>query len=331
MRDRSLDLGKGLAILFVYLGHSILYHPIKMGDLYPWCHTLTNFILSFNMPVFFIISGYLFSKSKKSTIELYKGKMLRILIPYLTTMLVLICVKLVLPASVSYNSAAGGGVKPLIINGLCYGGDRWFVYTLFFIFLLLIPIRNYLKNKWLDIALIVVLIVVYFLDFLPTIFAIDKVFHFMVFFIVGFMLDEYYPAIKAWSLKHWWIIYPVFIVANLVFVESLCKTPFVFRFVFRFILPFTGSLAVMTMAFQLEKVIEKSRVAQYIEYCGKYSLQFYLFTFCYPIIRIVIVSVLHVTNPFVILISVFVLQLVATTIIVEITRRIKWLKIPCGY
>jgi len=34
IRDRSLDLGKGLAILFVYLGHSVLYHPIQMIRLY---------------------------------------------------------------------------------------------------------------------------------------------------------------------------------------------------------------------------------------------------------------------------------------------------------
>ena len=210
---------------------------------------------------------------------------------------------------------------------LCYGGDRWFVYTLFIIFLILIPVRDWLKNKWISLAIVAVLTVVYFLDFMPTIVALDKVFYFMVFFLAGYMLDEYYPAIKAWSLKYWWIIYIVFALANIIFIETLCNVTFVFRF----ILPFTGTLAVMTMAFQLEKVIEKSKVAQYIEYCGKYSLQFYLFTFCYPLIRWGIVSVLHITNPFVILTSVFVLQLITITIIVEVTRRIKWLKIPCGY
>ena len=323
MRDRSLDLGKGLAIL---LGHSILYHPIQMISV-PWCHTLERFIASFNMPMFFIISGYLFSKTRKSTKELYKGKTMRILVPYLFTMLILVCVKLVLPVSMSYNSATEGGIKSLIINALLYGGDRWFVYTLFLIFVLLIPVRDFLKNKWVDLTLMAVLIVVFFLDFLPTIFALDKVFHFMVFFIAGYALNEYYPSIKAWALRWWWLVYAVFIMANIVFIETFCRIPFVFRF----ILPFTGTLAVMTMAFQFEKVIEKSKVAQYVEYCGKYSLQFYLFTFCYPLIRWGIVSVLHVTNPFIILISVFVLQLITITIIVEITRRIKWLKIPCGY
>lgn len=326
MRDRSLDLGKGLAILFVYLGHSILYHPISMGSV-PWCKLLATFIVSFNMPMFFIISGYLFSKTRKTTAELYKGKTLRILIPYITTMVIIIAMKLVLPMELSYNQAVKGGALSMITNALLYGGDRWFVYTLFIIFVLLIPLRNCLKNKWVDIALITVLVVLYFLKFLPTIFALDRVFYYMVFFIAGYMLDEKYAVIKAWSLKYWWLVYMVFVVANIVFVQTIGEVPFVFYF----ILPFTGTLGVMTMAFQLEKVIEKSKVAQYIEYCGKYSLQFYLFTFCYPLIRWGVASVLHVTNPFIILSSVFIFQLIAITIIVEITRRIKWLKIPCGY
>lgn len=204
--------------------------------------------------------------------------------------------------------------------------DGLYIRCLLF-FLLLIPVRNLLRKKWFDVVAIIVLIVIYFLDFLPEIFAINRVFHFMVFFILGFMLNESYPAIKTWALKYWWLIYMVFIIINLALINILVDVTFVFRFV----CPLTGTLAVMTMAFQLEKVIEKSKVAQYIEYCGKYSLQFYLFTFCYPLIRILIVSVLHVTSPFVILISVFLLQLITITVIVEITRRIKWLKIPCGY
>ena len=327
MRDRSLDLSKGLAILFVYLGHSILYHPIQMAAMFEWCHILERIIVSFNMPMFFIISGYLFSKTRKSTNELYKGKTMRILIPYLTTMVVIIGMKLLLPNEMSYNKAVNNGVGSLILNALLYGGDRWFVYVIYIIFLLLIPIKNLLKNKWVDIGLITVLVIIYFLNFMPNIFALDKVFHFMVFFLAGYALNEYYPKIKVWALKYCWLVYIVALIANGVFIMKLDKIPFIFRF----ILPFTGTLAVMTLAFQLEKIIDKSKVAQYIEYCGKYSLQFYLFTFCYPIIRTVIVSVLHVSNPFVILCSVFMLQLVATTIIVEITRRIKWLKIPCGY
>lgn len=325
-RDRSLDIGKGLAILCVYLGHSVLYHPINMNTI-PWCLVLSRFITSFHMPLFFLISGYLFSKTTRTTADLYKGKTLRLLIPYLFTMVIIIGMKLIFPQRLSYNSAVGGGIKSLIINFLLYGGDRWFVYTLYIIFLLLIPIRNLLRNKWLDLGLIAVLIVVYYLGFIPTVFTLDDVFHFMLFFVAGFALNEYYLKIKQWSLKYWWLVYLVFIVCNLGLIQIFHEILFMYRIV----LPFIGSLAVMTMASQMEKVIENNKIVQYIEYCGKYSLQFYLFTFAYPVIRTVIVSVMHITNPFVILTSVFILQLVTTTIIVEITRRIKWLKIPCGY
>ena len=327
MRDCSLDLGKGLAILFVYLGHSILYHPISMPDIYPWCMTVERFIISFNMPMFFLISGYLFSNTRKGTMELYRGKTMRLLVPYLTTMAILIGVKVFLPASLSYNSAVSGGWISIILNALCYGGDRWFVYVLYIIFLLLIPVRHYLMYKWIDFCLIMLLIGVFFLDFLPGLFVLDKVFYYMVFFISGFMLNNYYQTIKVWALKRWHFIYVVFLVCNLFCIDVFCQITFVFRFV----LPFIGTIAMMILAFQMEKVREKNYVVKYIEYSGKYSLQFYLFTFCYPIIRWGIVSVLHVTNPVVIILSVFVLQLVTITIIVEVTRRVKWLKIPCGY
>lgn len=33
-RDLSIDYAKGIAILFVYLGHSIIYHPNSIGGLH---------------------------------------------------------------------------------------------------------------------------------------------------------------------------------------------------------------------------------------------------------------------------------------------------------
>lgn len=327
MRDKSIDLGNGIAILCVYLAHSMIYYPIHMCGMYHWCYVLDRILTSFNMPMFFIISGYLFSKTNKSTGELYRGKTLRILIPYLFTMTIIIGMKLVLPTEISYNKSVEGGLSSMISNALLYGGDRWFVYILYLIFLFLIPVRKWLKNKFVAIGLMIVLVVICFLGFLPKIFALDRVARFMFFFVAGYTLSEWYPKFKSWALNYWWVVYMVVILTNGIFIVTLAKIPFVYLFV----LPFIGTLAVMTMAFQLEKIIERSKVVAYIEYCGKYSLQFYLFTFCYPLIRTFIVSVLHVTNPFVIFASVFVLQLITITIFVEITRRIKWLKIPCGY
>lgn len=192
---------------------------------------------------------------------------------------------------------------------------------------MVIPFREWLKNKWAALSVICVSMTIYFLDFMPSLFKLDDVFHFITFFIIGMCANDYYPKIKEWSLKYWWLIYCVFILANIVFIGSFAHI----KFVYWFVLPFTGTLAAMTLAFQLEKFVEKSKSVNFVEYMGKYSLQFYLFTFPYPIIRTVLVSKLGMTNPYEIFFSVFILQLITITPIVEITRRIKWLKIPCGY
>jgi surface polysaccharide O-acyltransferase-like enzyme len=276
--------------------------------------------------MFFLISGYLFSKTHKSTSELYKQKTLRILIPYLAMMSVIIIVKLMIPARFYENQAASEGVISAILNTLLYGGDRWFLYTMFLMFLLVIPVRNYLKNKWIDIALIVVLTIVYFIGFMPQIFLLNKLFYYLVFFVAGYALKDSFYDIKAWTLKYWWAVYGIGILANGVFILPLEKIPFVFRF----ILPLTGTSVVMTLAFQLEKIILKSKIVQYVEYCGKYTLQFYLFPGA-AIARIFVINVLRMSNPFIIVVSMFFLQVIIQTILVEITRRIKWLKIPCGY
>ncbi len=324
-RDNTIDLLRGIAIIIVYLGHSILYHPIGMEAMYPWCHQLATTIGSFNMPLFFILSGYLFSKSQKGVKEQYEGKVKRLLIPYLFTMTILIGMKLVLPASMSYNQAVGGGYKSLVINALCYGGDRWFVYVMFLIYVILIPFKKLLDKRWIPVVLIIALTGLYFLKVMPEFMKLNDVFYFMVFFLAGYMVKDVWPDTKRFCAKYWYATIPVFLLANLVFVMPLVKIPFVFRF----ILPFTGFLASQSIAELLARTDAAPR--KYIAYCGKYSLQFYLFTFCYPIIRWGIVSVLHITNPVVILLSVFVLQLITITIIVEISRRIRFLKIPCGY
>ena len=72
-RDYSIDILKGIGIILVIVGHSI-----------PWEHPLgqvNHFIYSFHMPLFFLVSGYLFKKT--SPRELFKKDFKRLIIPYL--------------------------------------------------------------------------------------------------------------------------------------------------------------------------------------------------------------------------------------------------------
>ena len=72
---------------------------------------------------------------------------MRILIPYLFTMAIIIGMNLILPTEISYNKSVEGGLSSMISNALLYGGNRWFVYILYIIFLLLIPVRTLLKKQ----------------------------------------------------------------------------------------------------------------------------------------------------------------------------------------
>lgn len=67
-----IDYAKSIGIYFVVLGHTHLYTP------------LSNVIYTWLMPVFFFISGYLFSFEKNTSLKTFAWKRFKsLLIPYL--------------------------------------------------------------------------------------------------------------------------------------------------------------------------------------------------------------------------------------------------------
>ena len=51
------DAAKGMAIIAVIIGHSLSLHSTDVT------HILNNFIFSFHMPLFFMVSGYFYSNN----------------------------------------------------------------------------------------------------------------------------------------------------------------------------------------------------------------------------------------------------------------------------
>lgn len=187
------------------------------------------------------------------------------------------------------------------------------------------PIQSILNKKWITLVLILALIGCDFLIVMPEFMKLDDVFYYMVFFLEGYIMKDVWYVMKRYCKIYWYVTIPIFLFFNMIFVSHFTKV----QFVFRFILPLTGFFACQSLAELLSS--KETAIANFIAYCGKYSLQFYLFTFCYPIIRWGIVSVLQITNPVLIFLSVFILQLGTIIIIVEISRRIRFLKLLCGY
>lgn len=67
-----IDITKGFAIILMVFGHSSIPKSIS------------NYIWSFHMPLFFIISGFLYNASKyKSPLSLIKKRYYTLIIPYI--------------------------------------------------------------------------------------------------------------------------------------------------------------------------------------------------------------------------------------------------------
>ncbi len=326
-RDISIDYAKGMAILLVYIGHSVLYYPPEIFADCAWGTNLRSIISSCNMPLFFFISGLLYAFSKKSNLEVLKDKGRRLLIPYLFTMAIVVVAKQYLPSTMAYKATAGWGI---LTDVFVKGGDRWFVYVLMWIFLFSLPLRGLKSSKWLLLVIVSALTIT--LTFkLPDYFLLDNVVWYISFFLLGMFLNQFYVEFRKWNTYFSIVVALVFSLLNIFFVLQLKHIPLMKIA----ILPITGTIFFMTLAFLIDDACKKwakePAVVKYIAYCGKYSLQFYLFTFAYPIIRYVVISVLNITAPLPVFTIVLIMQLIVITILVEITRRVNFLKIPMVY
>lgn len=77
-----IDITKGFAIILMVFGHSSIPKSIS------------NYIWSFHMPLFFIISGFLYNASKyKSPLSLSKKDIIHLLYPifFLASLHLLVC------------------------------------------------------------------------------------------------------------------------------------------------------------------------------------------------------------------------------------------------
>lgn len=328
-RDLSIDYARGIAILIVFLGHSIIYHPIELAAMYDWCDILGISISSYNMPLFFLISGLLFGFSKKDNITVLKDKVKRLFVPYVFAMTIIHVGKLMLPSSMAWKQS-GGGIIDVLTDIFLMGGDRWFVYVLLWIFILSLVIRPVTKSNYVFIFVILSFLLTIFLE-LPNLLLFDKVVKYIPYFLIGVYTSQYYKEIRTALCKSFFPLILLFAVMNVFFVRFLFSvSPLKVM-----LLPFVGSALIMSLSFYIEDITKRSGrdnwLSKSLQYCGKYSLQFYLFELAYPIIRIEVARIIPETQPLLIILFVFVLQLISAIITVEISKRLSFFKPLMGY
>lgn len=188
------------AMLWVVIGHAPLTEPTDNVEFDTIAYTLSNwlfsFAYSFHMPLFIMISGYLFYRTRIARnwnyVEMIKEKWLRLGIPYITFITAAIIVKICLPG---VNRAVDISPIGLISNYLNpFNGalqEMWFVATIFIYFTIYPIYPLILKSNVTLLFSIIIAILLHYIptDLLPEIFAINRAAHFFIYFLIGITIS----------------------------------------------------------------------------------------------------------------------------------------------
>lgn len=134
-----------IGIVLVVLGHSGYAGTNIAED----CPYLFQWIYNFHMPLFFFISGFLFSLTNESFIEMNKKNLLRkkiqrLLVPYIAIGIVLWCIKYAFSsfASVERHFSLNTFMKMFVAPSTDGStmGYLWYLITLFIVFVLMVTL-----------------------------------------------------------------------------------------------------------------------------------------------------------------------------------------------
>lgn len=215
-----------MAVFLVVLGHC---HPISLDNpLSPyWQRYVHEILYTFNMPLFFVLAGFLFfykfNNQEIDYLNFIKKKGLKLIVPYITLGSIGYLIKVLLfnkyafrPATFSLSAYIDNFIYPVNNAILFY----WFLPTLFIIFLLAPLLKKfYSYNKTSSIFLIFLSMVLY--CFNPfrnvSLFNLSGVITYIFPFILGFWLCQNNQLIEKTKHKPIIIVVAFFILNILVF------------------------------------------------------------------------------------------------------------------
>lgn len=228
-RLKYIDIARGIAMFLIVLGHAI---SATSGHAYP----IFRILYFINVPVFFVLSGYLFQiKEKESFFEFLKHKFLRIMLPYFFWALIFLVPYFIFGYDVANqfsrkssfdiwqqigNVFYGNGVN----NALKQNGPLWFLPALFTMEVLFYYIISFAKKKKTEI---IVFIATLLIGFLCTLFAksfylpwgINSALTIGCFFYFGYLLKKWqiFNQLKTKNIKVF-----VFIICVLLCGLAIC-------------------------------------------------------------------------------------------------------------
>ncbi len=255
-------IAKGIGIILVVVGHFI---PESSPGY--WL-TFRRFVYSFHMPLFFLLSGYLYNPGKYSYPDLLKNKARRLLYPFITVAGIFFVIKSIAGKFVhlDYPVAANSLYALLIDPVSSYMPLLWFIHALFLIFAVY-PLLRLFISPILILLLIVCVNAVWGSDF-PV---VGKAIANMPFFVAGNLLGQKVKLLNAPINGSWRYV----LISLLTFILSYAaSTLFGGLYLINFIVGVAGSLAVITISHACS--INWPRLKSFLLPIGFYSMSIYL-------------------------------------------------------
>ncbi|MBR0257956.1 MAG: acyltransferase [Synergistaceae bacterium] len=275
-RIEEVDTLRGFAIFLVVLGHSIIFFPVNLHENF-YCEFVFRWLSSVHMPLMFMIAGFCWSC--KDYAAYIRKKFLRLVIPYVAFNILDMFPRFLLSSLVRRPRSFGESA----VKFLLYGGEYWFLYTLFVIFLIYPLIFRLAGSSRRNMAVFCVLSFVISLHGVSiSAFNIGSAAHYMFFFHVGVCM-KYFAGGKWPEMKIPAFMLPIMIgvwLAVLFKVKGL------------------GIFAALAGIASCCIVARHEIFRRMFSRFGEYSLQLYLLNgFTLGISRAVICNVLHVSQP----------------------------------
>lgn len=197
-RQEEIDIIRGIAIILVILGHSIIKYPINIMQ-EDWCAALFALICTIQMPLFFFVSGYCYRDGRDYS-GYVKSRFRRIMVPYFAFSVLDLLMRTLFPSLVNRKYS----VSENLINIVFYGGEYWYLYVIFMISCIFPFIsRIFCKKGSTTLLLAGICLTVSvcrsFIEIPELPFRLEQVFTQMIYFVIGFCCQRInlFAALRA--------------------------------------------------------------------------------------------------------------------------------------
>lgn len=255
----ELEIVKGIAILFVIAMHCMCVSPVPIAPNTP--DFLKSFVGIFQMPLFFVASGFLFSTTDTWDTFLIK-KTKRLLVPWLVFSLLSFMMH-----SLRLLSEGNLDVCKDRLLSIITGQTYWFLFSLFFIMI----IAKVITNNLLRIGLCFLSIIAVLNSDIAEveIFSIGRTSVFGVWFFIGIGFRKYYFTL---STRYSMIISVLSFICYLFFCTSIMLSS---SFLSKYIAPLFGCIMAWSLSVVLSR-LKNNLLRNILAHFGKFSLQYYL-------------------------------------------------------